>query len=207
MTNSSSGPKRLPISPSSKQRLTFREVTAERLDDFVALFESKGAPKTCWCMVWPVASAQTRRGKGPARKAAMTTRIKKGVRVGILGYADDEPVAWCSIAPRDTYRDLGGEDARPGEQVWSIVCFFIRRDHRGQGLFNRLLRAAIQHAKRAGATRIEAYPVDPDSPSYRFMGFVPSFKDAGFVETGRAGERRHVMQLTVKRASTRPTKA
>lgn len=188
-------------------RLTFNEVTRDRLDDFVALFESRGAPKACWCMVWPAASAQIRRAKGSARKAAMTARITKGVRVGILGYVNDEPVAWCSIAPRDTYRDLGGEDAGPGEQVWSIVCFFIRHDRRGQGLFNRLLRAAIQHAKRAGATRIEAYPVDPDSPSYRFMGFVPSFKEAGFVETGRAGSRRHVMRLTVKKGLTRFKKA
>ena len=58
-----------------------------------------------------------------------------------------------------------------------------------------------------GATVLEAYPVDPDSPSYRFMGFVPSFAEAGFVETGRAGERRHVMQLTWKKSRTRPVKA
>ena len=184
----------------------FREVTRERLDDFVALFESKGAQKACWCMVWPAAATAIRKARGPARKAAMTTRIKKGVRVGILGYVDGKPVAWCSIAPRDTYRDLGGGDAGPDEQVWSIVCFFIKGAHRGQGMFRRLLRAAIQHARRAGATSVEAYPVDPDSPSYRFMGFVPSFEEAGFVETGRAGERRHVMRLTLKKGLRRPAK-
>ena len=40
-----------------------------------------------------------------------------------------------------------------------------------------------------------AYPVDHDSPSYRFMGFVPVFQQHHFVETGRAGSRRHVMRL------------
>lgn len=192
--------------PRENPRLTFHEVTADRLADFVALFESQGAPKACWCMVWPAAPAEIRKAKGSARKAAMTARIKKGVRVGILGYIDDEPVAWCSIPPRETYRDLGGEDATSAEQVWSIVCFFIKREHRGQGLFRRLLNAAIRHARNAGATRIEAYPVDPESPSYRFMGFVPSFAEAGFVETGRAGERRHVMQLTWKKSRTLPAK-
>lgn len=206
MTNPSPGRKQQRVPTRVEPRLMFREVTRERLDDFVALFESRGAPKACWCMVWPAAPAEIRKAKGPARKAAMTARIKKGVRVGILGYLDDEPVAWCSIAPRDTYRDLGGEDARPDEQVWSIVCFFIKREHRGQGLFNRLLLAAIRHARSAGATRIEAYPVDPDSPSYRFMGFVPSFEEAGFVEIGRAGGRRHVMRLTLKKSRTRPAK-
>lgn len=42
---------------------------------------------------------------------------------------------------------------------------------------------------------VEAYPVDPESPSYRFMGFVEMFADAGFREVGMAGRRRHVMQL------------
>jgi hypothetical protein len=44
---------------------------------------------------------------------------------------------------------------------------------------------------------IEAYPVDPDSPSYRFMGFVGVFAAAKFEEVGRAGRRRHVMRFTI----------
>jgi hypothetical protein len=59
----------------------------------------------------------------------------------------------------------------------------------------RLLDAAVEHARERGAAVVEAYPVDPDSPSYRFMGFVETFDDAGFREVGRAGKRRHVMRL------------
>ena len=44
---------------------------------------------------------------------------------------------------------------------------------------------------------VEAYPVDPDSPSYRFMGYVGSFEAMGFQAIGRAGTRRHVMRLSV----------
>jgi hypothetical protein len=40
--------------------------------------------------------------------------------------------------------------------------------------------------------------VVPGSPSYRFMGYVESFKAAGFEEVGRAGSRRHVLRLRVK---------
>ena len=43
-----------------------------------------------------------------------------------------------------------------------------------------MLRAAIDYARKRGATALEAYPVDPDSPSYRFMGFVPAFERLGF---------------------------
>lgn len=37
--------------------------------------------------------------------------------------------------------------------------------------------------------------MDPDSPSYRFMGTVPSFRAAGFREIGTVGTRRRVMRL------------
>ena len=85
-----------------------------------------------------------------------------------------------------------GEDP---EKVWSIVCFFVRRPYRGQGMLKRMIEAAAEHAFRRGADMVEAYPVDPDSPSYRFMGFVPCFEECGFVRVGTAGSRRHVMRL------------
>ncbi len=58
-------------------------------------------------------------------------------------------------------------------------------------------REAVTVAQTS-ATVIEAYPVVPDSPSYRFMGFVPVFAAAGPREVGRAGIRRHVMRLHVR---------
>jgi RimJ/RimL family protein N-acetyltransferase len=85
------------------------------------------------------------------------------------------------------------------EQVWSLVCFFIPRSLRQQGLMTQLLQAALKSAQKKGARVVEAYPVDPDSPSYRFMGRVSSFKKAGFTETGRAGKRRHVMHKVLPR--------
>lgn len=84
--------------------------------------------------------------------------------------------------------------------MWSIVCFFVRRDLRGQGLGPKLLKAAVAMARKHGARVVEAYPVDEDAPSYRFMGFVPMFADAGFAEVGRAGTRRHVMRRAVRAA-------
>jgi GNAT superfamily N-acetyltransferase len=89
---------------------------------------------------------------------------------------------------------LGGL-AGPDDTVWSVVCFFVPRRLRRRGLMRRLLLAAIETARRHGATVLEAYPVDPDAPSYRFMGFVPLFRAAGFKSVGRAGSRRHVMRL------------
>ena len=74
---------------------------------------------------------------------------------------------------------------------------FIPRDHRKQGLSAQLIAAAARHAKKHKGRLLEAYPVDPDSPSYRHMGFVPVFQRAGFKAHGREGTRRHVMHLAL----------
>jgi GNAT superfamily N-acetyltransferase len=180
------------------QPIAFHEVDASRWDDLERLFESRGGPKYCWCMVW---RAGAKSAKGPERKAAMKRTVGDRVPIGLLGYSGGEPVAWCSIAPRPTYRDLGGPTdvgERP-EEVWSLACFFIRRELRGKGLTKCIIEAAVQHAAKRGAKVVEAYPVEPGSPSYRFMGYVPTFSAAGFHEVGRAGTRRHVMRRALRK--------
>ncbi len=178
--------------------LTFHAVDHAHLRDFFALFESPGAPKFCWCMVWRAKSSALRNMDNAARKSAITQCVQHEIPVGILAYLHGKAIAWCSIAPRETYRNLGGLPVQAGENVWSLVCFFIKRDYRGLGLSDALLRAAVRYARDQGATAVEAYPVDSDAPSYRFMGFVPLFVRAGFIEQGRVGTRRHVMRLEFK---------
>ena len=50
-----------------------------------------------------------------------------------------------------------------------------------------------------GAWAVEAYPVLPDSPRYRFMGLVEMFERAGFEHRGLACTRRHVMSRRLSR--------
>ncbi len=188
----------MPDKESVTDRLVFREVTRDNWRDFEGLFECRGGPKFCWCMPWRATPAEAKQNDGLARKAAMERRIAAGTTVGLLGYLDKQPVAWCSVAPRSTYRRLvepGGND----EGVWSIACFFVLRRLRGQGFSQRIIAAAVEFARSRGASIVEAYPVDPSSPSYRFMGFVPTFETAGFREVGRVGNRRHVFQLRLER--------
>ncbi|MDA1215523.1 MAG: GNAT family N-acetyltransferase [Chloroflexi bacterium] len=177
----------------------FHEVDQHRWPDFERLFESRGGPKYCWCMLFRARAAELRTAGHSYRKEAMHHRVQENVPIGLLGYLNGEPVAWCSMAPRETYQRLRGQqDAAdtPGS-VWSLACFFVQRRFRGKGMTRRLIQAAVDHAKAKGASVVEAYPVDPDSPSYRFMGIVRSFEAAGFLEVGRAGTRRHVMRLQV----------
>jgi GNAT superfamily N-acetyltransferase len=179
---------------SASPALSFRAVDLANWADFERLFEAPGGPKYCWCMAWRATPEEFRQHDGPSRKKAMLKRVRAGVPVGILAYRDGRPAAWCSVAPRYTYRPLGGPEEAPGENIWSLACFFVPRPFRGQGLVPRLIREAEAYARRGGATILEAYPVQEASPSYRFMGQVRWFSKAGYREVGRAGIRRHVMR-------------
>jgi GNAT superfamily N-acetyltransferase len=171
--------------------LDCRVVDRGRWGDLEALFGGRGGPSHCWCTVWRTGDKRTKE----SRHALLCDRVEQGEQVGLLGYVEERPVAWCSVGPRPTYRRLGGVvyDGVDEERVWSIVCFFVHRDHRGQGAQTEMLEAALDLAGDRGAWVVEAYPVLPDSPSYRFMGFVETFERAGFEHRGRAGTRRHVM--------------
>jgi GNAT superfamily N-acetyltransferase len=179
------------------ERLTFKPVTAATRADFVAVFAGPGGPKYCWCMAWRATKAELRDASSAAREKQMLGRINDGVPVGLVGYAAGEPVAWVSIAPKETFQRLGGPEPEESENVWSLTCMYIRRDRRHEGRAHAMIAAAIEHAQESGATVLEAYPVAPDSPSYRHMGFVPAFERAGFEEIAMAGTRRHVMRLTL----------
>jgi GNAT superfamily N-acetyltransferase len=132
----------------------FREVDRDSWSGFADLFEERGGPKSCWCMIWRASPAEAK--NGASGRSQIEGRVDAGAPVGILGYMGDKPVAWCSIAPRNTYRKLGGlSDQSKDERVWSLVCFFIKRDYRHQGLSSQLIDAAVCHAERGGATVVE----------------------------------------------------
>ena len=137
--------------------------------------------------------AEVKEASSANSRRQIVGRIRAGVPVGLLAYEGEKAVGWVSVAPRDTFR-LKGAPAQPGEVVWSISCLFVPRDRRREGLSRKLIAGAVAHARANGATVVEAYPVDPDSPSYRHMGFVPVFAEAGFTDLGMAGKRRHVMR-------------
>lgn len=179
------------------KRLTFKPVTKATAKDFEALFEAPGGPKYCWCMAFRATPEEIKSAKGQARKTQIFGRIDDGTPVGLVGYADGEPAGWVSVAPRDTFRPLGGPEGEDGESIWSLTCMYVPRKQRGEGIGRQLVEAAIAHARKRKATVLEAYPVAPDSPSYRHMGFIPLFKDLGFEEVGKAGTRRHVVRLTL----------
>jgi GNAT superfamily N-acetyltransferase len=172
-------------------KIKIKPVDKSTWEDFEKLFSSKGSPSYCWCMAWRMTTEELKHNNSKSRKQFIKQRVSSGTPIGLLAYTEDEPIAWCSIAPRETYRKLGGDERL--ENAWSIVCFFIKKAYRNQGLMNILINHAKKYARKNGAKYLEAYPVAPDSPSYRFMGFVETFEKADFNFVRKAGSRRNVM--------------
>jgi hypothetical protein len=173
------------------KKIKVKPVDKKTWKDFETLFKSKGAPSYCWCMAWRMTKDELKQNTSPNRKKFIKKRVSSETPIGLLGYIDNEAIAWCSVAPRESYQRLGGDENR--EDVWSVACFFIKREYRDQGLVNILIEHAKKYGRKNGAKYLEAYPVDPDSPSYRFMGFVPTFEKADFTFVKKAGTRRNVM--------------
>lgn len=167
----------------------------ENWADFENLFLSKGILRNCWCMTWRMTKEEQRTNTPDYRKEYMKERVMSGVPVGLLAYDGNEAVAWCSVGPKSTHRGLGGNTSLPN--IWSLTCFFILPAYRRRGLAHTMIAAAKQYAKENEGKYLEAYPVLPDSPSYRHMGLVETFKKEGFAPTGMAGSRRRVMLFSL----------
>lgn len=184
--------------------LEFHPVTPERWPDLAALFGERGACGGCWCMWWRLNRSQFVQQKGQANKESLKKLIDAGEIPGLLAYTQEKPIAWCSLAPRETYPIL--ERSRilqrvDDQAVWSIVCLFVARPFRRQGITPALLRAAIEYAGRQGAKIVEGYPVEPRKGNMPdvdiWIGVASSFRKAGFVEVLRRSPTRPIMRYFI----------
>jgi L-amino acid N-acyltransferase YncA len=180
----------------------FYPVTPERLADLERFSLAHGKFRYCSCMRWRLASADYKRSTKEKRMAALDTLVEQKTPVGVLAYRDGEPVGWVSVAPRETYAALERFKALPRIDdlpVWSVVCFFIDRYERGQGLTLGLLQAAVNYAVSQGAEIVEGYPVGPGPRLYTYMGSPATFQEAGFREVAQPTEGRPIMRYFAER--------
>jgi len=148
--------------------------------------------------------------KGSGNRRAFKKIVFSDEVPGLLAYVGDQPVGWCAVAPRDAYpvlarsRVLKPIDDQP---VWSVVCFFVARGFRRQGLTTRLLKAAAAHARGKGAAILEGYPVMarkgvmPDA--FAYTGLPAAFLKAGFAEVARRSPIRPIMRLELNKRGRR----
>lgn len=153
-------------------------------------------------MTWRLQRKEYEQLKGDGNKDAMHDLVKNGNTTGLLAFAGDQAVGWCSLGPRDIFTRLASSRIlKPVDDtfVWSIVCFYIQKNYRKQGVLSSLITAAVAFAREQGASVLEAYPIDPAKDSmpdvFAFTGIASAFLKAGFKEVARNAATRPVMRL------------
>jgi GNAT superfamily N-acetyltransferase len=188
-------------------KLTLHPLTPERWGDLEQIFMARGCSvaRGCWCMYYRRSGERKSLPPGITRAARNRTDLKRlvdaGRPPGLIGYRGKTPVGWISLGPREDYKKLERSivmkpvDDKP---VWSVICFVVPAEYRGQGVAHALLQGAIRYAKRRGATCLEAYPVDkpersPDDGMW--FGTKSMYDRAGFEEVARRKPARPVVRL------------
>jgi GNAT superfamily N-acetyltransferase len=184
-------------------------LTADRWQDLEKLFGDRGAYSGCWCTFWRIERTEFNELGRQGRKTVMKAMVERNDVPGLLAYVDGIPAGWCSVGSRESFqaleksRILRRVDDRP---VWSIVCYFISKPYRQQGLMSGLLRGAVEYARNRGAQIIEGYPIDLESAKLAgqklggcsgYMGIAAAYRLAGFIEVGRASETQLIMRYQI----------
>jgi ribosomal protein S18 acetylase RimI-like enzyme len=188
-------------------RLTVAPLTPDRWPDLEAIFGAKGCSiaRSCWCMAYRLSGSRGPLTPGVTRAQANRTALKAlvdgGNPPGLIGYRGNIPVGWVSIGPREEYARLKRSSVmKPVDEqpVWSVICFVVPAEHRGQGVARALLNGAIAYAKKNGATLVEAYPVDKPARSNddcMWFGAKSMYDKAGFKEVARRRPHRPIVRI------------
>jgi len=179
--------------------LIYRPATPDTWDDLVELFGPSGAYSNCWCTWWILPSRAWEAAKPEERRDILHELTAEGREPGILAYDGPAPVGWVSVGPRTRYARMMSPRAwvngpldfdNPG---WVVNCFFVPREHRGDGIAAGLLRAAVEFAFDLRATYLVGHPIDAEESkpgaATLFPGTLSMFLAAGFTEVERRGTR------------------
>ena len=163
-------------------------VTSQRWDHLVAVLGSAGGDGGCWDMFWRLTASEYAASTRDRNRALLRRLVEAGPHAaGLVAYCDGEPAGWISVGPRAGYRRLArSRHFAPldDRDVFSVICLRVTPVHRGAGVAQTLVHAAVAHAQESGATAVEAYPVRTDGrrlkPIEAYCGTLDLFTEAGF---------------------------
>lgn len=176
--------------------------TEDRWGDVVECFGRRGNdPTWCWCQRF-IGSPPDKDNRAALRRQVSAASIPPG----LIAFADERPVGWTRVSPRSHLPGVQANQAlnrllSDDPSAWWVTCFAVDTGHRGGGIGNALLDAAVLHARDHGASAVEGHPVDVSalksttvSGSALFTGTLAMFEASGFTEIGRTVPSRPIMR-------------
>ena len=188
------------------KRFIAAALTHDTWSDLEELFGRPGGSivRGCWCMAYRKSRSGYVDDLGAGNKEQLRAMLDHDPPPGLIGYLDGDPVGWISLGPREDYLKLRRSPVmKPVDDVdvWSIVCTYVDKAHRGLGVQHKLLAAAIDYARDHGVRMLEAYPVDKPERShddFMFFGSRSLYERAGFTEVVRRSPTRVVMRRRLR---------
>jgi len=190
--------------------LAIRPLTSARWPDLEAIFNAKGCAvaRGCWCMYYRRSGSREPSATGSSWAAVNRRDLKAlvdaGESTGLISYRGRTPVGWLSFGAREGCARLRRSpvmkplDDRP---VWSIICFVVPSEFRGEGVARALLDGAIAFARKRKVKLLEAYPVDKPGRSQddsMWFGAESMFDSAGFKEVARRKPARPIVRRSLQ---------
>lgn len=177
--------------------IVIKRLTSDTWTDFVSLMQTEAQCSECWCLNHREPAGCPTGATAQAKMHQLTRDNKVG---GLLAYQDQECVGWIAIDPMS---ELVGHDCQSSGKLneWSIHCIFVRDGFRGQGISNKLIRAAIDFAKSSGASLISAFPIPAENRKRfpvneaEFSGRFSTYAKMGFIAIGEETEFYQRMEL------------
>lgn len=187
-----------------RQHVRTETATPERWEDVVAVMGTRGDPSHCWCQFFRLRGKDWKMSTRSHNKALLSEQVRGADPPGVIAYVKGEPVGWCAVAPKISYPRVLASPVSNSDTdgIWSITCFVVKVGSRRVGVASRLLEAAVELARSAGAKTVEGYPVDPTgrasvTASELFHGTLSLFLRAGFHEVRRPYPARALVQLSL----------
>ena len=185
-----------------KKDIIVEPATHSRWRDLETVFGKQGAYFGCWCMYWRVKRTDFGKLGVRGRKDGLRKLTRRKRPPGILYYdtsgGDPVPFGWCSLGPREDYPVLARSYVlKPVDDtpVWSMLCFYMKPEYQGRGLFRHLVSLAVDYARDQGATHLEAYPRDKRYTGVdAYMGVAEVYRKLGFREIARRKADRAVVR-------------
>jgi GNAT superfamily N-acetyltransferase len=186
------------------EKIKFEVLSSSNWPQFEELMGEKGGCGGCWCMVFRLPAKEFEVNKFAGNKRRLKDIVDAGRPTGLLAIIDKQPVGWIAFAPREDYikiensRSLKRIDEKP---VWSITCFFIKREFRKQGFSAKLIAGVVGYARKKKIRTLEAYPVIPyaDKVSAPFLwtGVLSAFLENDFTIVQMNGKSKAMVRLEV----------
>ncbi len=143
--------------------------------------------------------------KGERNRRAFRGLVLGGKVFGVLAFADEEPVGWCCVGPREDFPRLERTRALATawtKTTWSVTCFYIKSAWRRKGLASAMLKEAVTVARSNGAKELEGYPVRPYTDNipgaFAWTGIPAVFEKQKFADVTPAGNTRPIYRKALR---------